>query len=342
MEQLTIVIPELIVDRQRTPVDGFKSLMQVRELETLLSRAFFSPLSSPESEGVIRALMGLDEEEFPAAAFSYVGDGGDPGDAWWIRIDPVYFHPDRDSLLLLGNDTLEINQEEAQALAAELEAHFSDLNWRIDVQHPKRWYLRLEQDPQIHTYDLAKAKGKHVFQFLPDGPQGHRWHGLLNEMQMLLHNSSVNQARQTRGETTINGVWPWGEGRLPVLKQKPYSFYGGDVIVRGLGMTAGVSCHNEVQSLQQLMQVHQGATLPVIFLGELEAAMLAQDMPTWVEQLNQLESAWFAPLRQVLKTGEVKKLNIYVAKVGVFSTDRTQQRRFWCRRRSLLDYASEK
>ena len=76
---------------------------------------------------------------------------------------------------------------------------------------------------------------------LPRGPQAARWHALLNEIQMALHDHPVNLEREQKGEPAVNSVWFWGAGRLPGAARGPWhSVNVGDPFATGLAKLAGL------------------------------------------------------------------------------------------------------
>src|SRR5690606_25085448 len=87
--------------------------------------------------------------------------------------------------------------------------------------HPERWYLRLSADPGIRTHSLSEVIGRDVHAFLPFGESAQRWHAILNEAQMLMHGSPVNQVREQAGKPEINSVWFWGGGIVPAEASAP-------------------------------------------------------------------------------------------------------------------------
>ena len=60
-----------------------------------------------------------------------------------------------------------------------------------------------------------------------------RWHSILNEIQMVLHEHPVNEAREGRGEPPVNSVWLWGAGPMPGDVDAPFqSVSANDPITR--------------------------------------------------------------------------------------------------------------
>jgi len=68
-----------------------------------------------------------------------------------------------------------------------------------------------------------------------------RFHALMNEAQMLLHEHPVNAGREARGELALNSIWFWGGGVIDASKARPFStVVGDDPLTRGLALAAGI------------------------------------------------------------------------------------------------------
>ncbi len=342
MEHLKLIIPRLLLDPKTVPIESFTSALAVQSVETLLARSALMQGPRAGTAGVLCEHYGVGqhdpvEQGLPIAALSRLGDGGKRDDAYWLRMDPVYLHPDRDSMVMFSNEDMVIDLEEARALAAEVEAHFVDLNWKIEVLHPKRWYLRVEKEPSLRTHALHDVVGRHIFEYLPSGEAGRQWRVWLNEIQMLLHGSPVNVARQSNAQLPINALWVWGGGRIPVVEPRACTVYGGDECARGIVKLAGGRAKSPIEGFEQLMQDHDGTT-SVVILNDLERALVARDLQCWLAHLHAWEACWFAPIRDAMKSNRLKRLSIYPGEGFLFESSAKMQRRFWLRRRSILTY----
>jgi len=75
----------------------------------------------------------------------------------------------------------------------------------------------------MQTTPAAAARGARVDEKLPSGPDAMRFHALMNEAQMLLHEHPVNAEREARGEPALNSIWFWGGGVMAAAKARPFS-----------------------------------------------------------------------------------------------------------------------
>ena len=177
-------------------------------LGTLLARG--STLPIPAARGSHVSLEAWLAVEFGAsahlAAASLRGDGIEPGDACWLRADPVHLKADRDRVLLADATSFEIDREETAALIAALNAHFAEDGLAFVAPVPQRWYVRVRDGARIQTTPTPRVRGRGIDGYLPEGEDGPRWRRLGNEAQMLLHGHPCNEARETRGALPVNGV----------------------------------------------------------------------------------------------------------------------------------------
>ncbi|MGK2951850.1 MAG: hypothetical protein ACSLEZ_05630 [Thiobacillus sp.] len=157
------------------------------------------------------------QQDWPLAPISLQADGGQPGTDYWLRADPVHFSVMRDRIVLAGSHGLDLCRAEADELAASIAAHF-EAEFSPQPLHPQRWYLRLPTTPQLATTPLSCAMGRDIDPLLPRGLDASRFRSLLNELQMLLHDHPVNQAREMRGQLPVNSLWLWGGGTLPQMQ----------------------------------------------------------------------------------------------------------------------------
>lgn len=223
----------------------------------------------------------------------------------YLCADPVNLHFAREHLLLSALPEHEITAAEADELAESLNAFFVPLDGDIagfEVATPERWYLKLAKAPQTQFFALDDVIGRPVSQFMPEGADSRHWQHLSNEVQVLLHNHPINQAREAAGRRPVNSVWLWGDGdALPAPARLPAWALGNSLLGRGLARALGVS-RSDATGLPD------GDA--VIVVDELLRPSLFLELGTWREQLQRIEQVWFAPLLAALKARRVSHLHI--------------------------------
>ncbi len=306
-------------------------------LLTLLARALQLNAVASDNDELLLRLFNIAPRrhaDVPVAVLSWLGEADAVAtDGYWLRADPVHLCADQARLLLFGPRMLSVQVDEARALAAAFNALYSADGWRLETPHPQRWYLRLPDDPQIRTHALHAVIGRNIDAFLPHGANGKRWHGVLNEVQMLFHGSPVNAAREEQSQLPINSVWFWGGGRLPVIKpQTCTQVCSAEPFARGLAVAAGVAVATETD-ITTAWAKDGGVAEQIVVASELQDALLYGDADAWCAALVNLERDWFAPVLAALQAGGLNALRVYPGNNSVYEVTRSGLRRFWRRRR---------
>jgi len=271
--------------------------LRLPALQTLLARGTRQPCPAEGVEAALCEAMGIArQQDWPLAPITLAADGGVAGDAYWLRADPVHLRVMRDRIVLADSGAFELAQQEADALAAAIGQHFgADLS--PNPLHPKRWYMRLPHAPRLTTTPLSVAVGRDIDPLLPQGGDAMRFRAQLNELQMLLHEHPVNQAREARGDLPVNSLWLWGGGRLPVTCAPPVPLYAQNAEAQALG----AFCSAEVHALPSHLDAQSLETNGVMLLDALTRAGQVGDAYGWRETLRELEQDWFVPLLGTLR-----------------------------------------
>ena len=210
---ITIVIPGQIPTQTALQTFGIPSL------EKLLVRGNVLESEDQTSIKTLFDQFGYDQtkgQELPVAAITALTDLENTEGKIWMRADPVFLHADLTSLLLFGSQSFSLIKEDAAGIFSILNPLLEEDGLCLTCGNdPSRWYLELKATPSITTTEPGVANGQDLRQFLPHGKDSAYWIRLSNEIQMLLHDCSINDERQRRGEVPINSVWFWGVGKLP-------------------------------------------------------------------------------------------------------------------------------
>lgn len=360
---LHLLIPDLLL-----PVDG--DTPRLEALETLLAkgRRTATPPLQLERWLMQRFNAGPGQEaddpsddagndtgdkQGGAAAYSLIGDGGDPSDGIWLRADPVHLRVDRDALVLADASLFGIDADEARALSATLNAHFGAA-LQIDARHPGRWYARLPAAPKIRCTPLGEARGEPVSGHLPSGADGMHWHALMNEVQMALHGHEVNEAREARGELPVNSLWFWGNGRFAPIGKRPFNaVLADDPLARGLAVASGgsgspmpVDAASMLRATDTAGPAEGRTRVVLVVLDALRAPARYGDAQAWLRMARSIERDWIAPALAALSDRRIGMLTCHLpgdrnASGGQrVETVRGDLRRFWRRRKPLSTYVA--
>jgi hypothetical protein len=159
-------------------------------------------------------LKNLFQPKLINAALAWQQLGNETQGAYWLYAAPMHLALQRDTFSLAG--VLTLMPEESAALTAALNKHFSfDDNSPDNLQffwHQDKWFLRLNNNPNITTHAPQAALNKAVGTYLPAGEGAMQWAAFTNELQMLLFEHPINQAREARGLPAVNSIWCYGGG----------------------------------------------------------------------------------------------------------------------------------
>lgn len=141
--------------------------------------------------------------------------------AYWLYAAPVHLLLQRDSFSLSAPAPLPLENNEIDALTAAFNQHFGSDMIANKVQffwHESAWFLRLESNPNIQTSAPQASINKDINAYLPTGEGAMQWAKFQNEVQMLLFEHPVNQAREAKRLPVINSIWCYGGGQMEQVK----------------------------------------------------------------------------------------------------------------------------
>ena len=254
------------------------------------------------------------EGRLPAGALSLLGAGGSPGDATWVRADPVHMRVMRDRVVLAPAGAFSVSREDADALCEAVNRHFAGAI-ELRVLDASRWCARLERELDVDDESALGMAGRE--------PMPRAGDVLLTEIQMLLHGHAVNEAREARGEPAVNSLWLWGSGRLPPKTPGRWSSVASEEpLALGLARNSGATARALSGGAAQWLSSGEGRHLVILDGAD-----------------PSLEQDWFEPLAAALRAGRLGMLSLHVPDAGFsFETVRGDLRRFWRRPKALESY----
>lgn len=298
--RLTLCLPGLLLPRQAlldTAVD-----LELPALSRLLGHGRLHR-DAPAAH-YDRLMQRWNLDALPAAALRLLGEGGTPGSAAWLCLDPVNLSVSRRAVKVEDPAALALTPAEDAALREALAPLFADLG-ELSALTPGRWYLRLKRSCDLVTQPLPQAAGYEVDPALPGGKDGVRWRRLLAEAQVLLHGHAVNREREARGQPMVNSLWPWGPGQLTLPLESPFAtVWSDDPLVRGLARASGLA------GSAPPAQYENGGGDIVAVIDDLIAPARNLDALAWRESLASLEERWFAPLLAALRRRRCHALHL--------------------------------
>lgn len=310
---------------------------RLASLETLIAKGRRRRLAPSSPEAWLCERFGVTRQrDWPVAPYMLLADGGAPERHFWMRADPVHLRTGNNILTLVDSAAFDVSRAESEALAETLNRHFGETMLFYPMR-PARWYVRLDKAPDVQTTPPAAARGETIEGKLPSGRDEMRFHALMNEAQMLLHEHPVNLEREARGEPALNSIWFWGGGIIDAAKARPFStVLSDDPLARGLALAAGISARGLPKDAGSTFGGDEGVALVV--LDSLRSSAAGDSR----ERRAALERDWFEPLLAALKSRRIGMLTLHLCgadsllEVETVSSD---LRYFWRRRKPLSTYA---
>ncbi|MGB5397816.1 MAG: hypothetical protein WBN96_11760 [Gammaproteobacteria bacterium] len=272
---------------------------------------------------------------FPYAALDLLGEDGTPQDKRWLHADPVCLQADVDHAILFDAHSLQLTQAEADKLIAELNVHFAEDGIALFCHSPSSWYLELNHQTNIATHALHDVIGRNVNTFMPTGEDASFWKRFMNEAQMLLHMSEINQQREARGQLPVNSVWLWGEGQLPLAHEDEREatldrVLTSNACARGLAQLEGIACEALPDSFSALAQPLGHGRHDCVILDGLFSAVSYGDVGVWQAQFLELYETWLSPLIHFAQRAKIPVL-IYPCDGSAYQLGPSSRLRLWRR-----------
>lgn len=320
--------------------------LELPALEKLLARGIQTAQDVPEDPFVptlpherwLAGAFGLPgvPARAPLAPFMLLADGAELDKRYWYCAQPAHIHIATDHLVLTDPDELDLSTEESAALLATAQALLAEDGAELLAPRADRWYLHAPTLGELLTASPARAAGRNVDIWLPQGPAELTWRKLQNEVQMAWYDHPANQAREARGLPPVNAIWLYAGGAriaAPRLNRPCVTVLADAPATCGLAQHMQINLHPTADGLDAAA----GATL--VQLDTLTPYFLSEDWARWRDALVALERDWLAPALGRLVKGAVSEVALTLCGDGHSVTVRARGadlRKFW-RRTSLTD-----
>lgn len=310
---LNLLIPDLFwPDSSQTEIYNDLS---VRSLEVLLSKnsSTMDPPQEIETWLCKEFNVAKQQNDWPIAPLTLLTDApalAKTSKDFWMRADPVHLRIEQNHIMLADSQAFQISIEEAEQIVQDLNHNLGNHDFSFFPLHPDRWYIRTPKAPEIFTHTLSHVTCKNINNFLPTGSESIAWHKIFNEIQMLLHEHPINQARESRRELTINSVWFWGGGNMPQSTKSPYTHVWSDDDLPHAFALASNTNHSKLPVDAQVWLQTQISGNHLVILDALHEKAKYRNAYSWRDTLGDMEKNWFSPLYTALKKGKINQLTI--------------------------------
>jgi hypothetical protein len=228
-------------------------------------------LTPPHEREHARAL-GLEGADgaLPWAAHCAATHGIDTGDLAWGRITPVHWRVGASEISLVDPAQLALDEDESRALLEAVHPLFEAEGYLLLYGAPLAWYAAHESLAELRSASLDRVIGRRIDPWLAPLENARSVRRLQNEVQMLLHEHPLNEAREARGLPVVNSFW-----------------------------LSGCGLHRPVRARADVRVEHA-----------LRAPALGEDWAAWVEAWQALDRGPLGAALQGLRRGEPFHLSL--------------------------------
>ncbi len=186
-------------------------------------------------------LFGIEPEaELPIASLTHAADqGANPGQhQYWLRLDPVTLMVDMSRVVMTSHGFAGRDELERNELEKVVRSVLHEQGIVLHCDHPERWCIALDEPLNFGFTPLEDALGMDLAEVFPEHPDALHWRGIINEIEIALHASSLKLRRRQKGQQAINSVWFWGGGFIPDVGAQGVfdTVYSDHPVTRGLAV----------------------------------------------------------------------------------------------------------
>jgi hypothetical protein len=116
-----------------------------------------------------------------------------------------------DAMIISTSDELALNKEENIALYKSLHDFLNKDGFDSFIAGDGSWVFSQQKVKELDALSVFDIKHKSLYPLLPDSEY---WRLLFTEIQMLLHQHTVNEKRRALGLKEVNAIWFWGNAQL--------------------------------------------------------------------------------------------------------------------------------
>ena len=264
-------------------------------------------LTPPHERALAQALGWVgDDGALPWAARNAAQDGVDIGTHAWGQLTPVHWHVGADHVSLPDPQSLHLSAQESHTLFEAVRPLFESEGWRMAWGAPARWYAAHDSLDGLASASIDRVIGRNIDLWMPTTPQARLIRRLQNEVQMLLYQQPLNDARVGQGALPVNSFWLSGCGRAQGAAA-PAGLVQDDSLrssaLRSDWTAWAEAWHaldaGEVQ--QALKRARQGEPVTLTLCGERFAqSFTLQPQPLWSRLGKRLSPAPVAPVLEAL------------------------------------------
>lgn len=208
----TLTGPEVWSDLK---LPNLQALLGLMPRQPLRQEQAAMPLHLPHERLLAKSLGWMSEAAtLPWAAWHQAqqGQASAAPQAW---MTPCHWQIGMDQVVMTDPAHLHLSDEESQQLLQAMQPFLKEDGLQVTWHSAMQWHAQGEMLADLPTPSLDRVIGQNVKDWMQDHPAARPLQRLQSEMQMLLYNHPVNDARDARRQYTVNAFWLHGAGTLP-------------------------------------------------------------------------------------------------------------------------------
>jgi hypothetical protein len=199
----------------RLQLPHLQALLTLLERQRVLQDPETMALHLPHERLQAQALgWPLQDLTLPWAAWhqAHQGRHNTEAQAW---MTPCHWQVGMDQVVMADPAHLHLSDEESQQLLQAMQPFLQEDGLQVTWHSALLWHAQGPMLSDLTTASLDRVIGQNVKDWMTDHPAARPLQRLQSEMQMLLYNHPVNDARDARRQHTVNAFWLHGAGTLP-------------------------------------------------------------------------------------------------------------------------------
>jgi hypothetical protein len=265
---------------------------------------------------------------------------GSPSSRVWLAM-PVHLTATLTSVHLHPSGLLRLESAAQVELAESFAAEFASRGLRLVPLAGGGFLLQGPAGAAAHRAEPARYLGQSLAHAQPEGPGAAPLRLIGAEIEMWLHQHTLNAARVQARELPVSALWLWGEGS-PLAphsaasaletSQASVRLFGDDPSLAGLARLSAVSLLPLEGALQAALAPRASPSAIVL---EVFRSSVEQVSMTPLKLLEEFDRRWVAPALAALSAGRLDSLSV-LANDHRASLSRRSQLRLWRRPRGAL------
>ena len=228
-----------------------QALLPLMQRQQVLQEPETPPLHLPHERLKAQALgWPLDAPTLPWAAWHLAlqGQHSAAPQAW---MTPCHWQIGMDQVVMADPAHLRLSDDESRQPLQAMQPFLQEDGLQVTWHSALLWHAQGTMLADLPTASLDRVIGQNVKDWMPQHPTARPLQRLQSEMQMLLYNHPVNDARDARRQHTVNAFWLHGAGKLPGVTPSATPVSAAVTVPDDLRASA---LHGDVQAWRQAWQ----------------------------------------------------------------------------------------